>query len=108
MTKFFKEKLINTINNSGRKKTGEKIVSKFSKSFQKSTDKKFSQLLHLSLINTTSIFFINTQIIKRGNKKILKNTPIFLKTNQKRIKNSLNFFKQSTIKEKKKSLFIKH
>jgi len=104
---FLKDKTVNEFMKDGKKLTGEKILLKFVKSFQKQNRKNFKSLLQVALINVTPVFSINTQIIKKGKRKATKEVPVFLPTHFIRIRNSLKFFKQSAIKEKKVSSFYK-
>lgn len=104
---FLKDKTINLIMKRGKKTTGEKILLKFVKSFQKSNSKKFITLFQVSIINTTPVFSINTQVVKRGKRKATKDIPSFLSNHRSRISTSLNFLKQSVNKEKKNGHFYK-
>jgi ribosomal protein S7 len=104
---FLKNKTINVFMKSGKKKTVEKILLKFVKTFQKSNNKKFTALFHSAIINTTPVFSVNTQVVKRGKRKTTKDVPSFLSNHSTRISNSINFFKQSVIKDKKTAHFYK-
>ena len=102
---FLKDKTINEFMKNGKKLTGEKILLKFVKSFQKQNRKNFKSLLQVAIINITPVFSINTQIIKKGKRKSTNEVPVFLSNDLIRIRNSLKFFKQSAIKEKKASFY---
>ena len=104
---FLKDKTVNEFMRNGKKLTGEKILLKFVKSFQKQNRKNFKSLLQISIINITPVFSVNTQIIKKGKRKSTNEVPVFLSNHQVRIRNSLKLFKQSAIKEKKTSYFYK-
>jgi len=104
---FLKDKTINLIMTRGKKTTGEKILLKFVKSFQKSNKKKFITLFQSAIINTTPIFSVNTQVVKKGKRKSTKDVPSFLSSHNSRISTSLNFFKQSVVKDKKTGNFYK-
>nr|QYB23138.1 ribosomal protein S7 [Nitzschia traheaformis] len=98
---FLKNKITNIFMKSGKKKTVEKILLKFVKTSQKSNNKKFETLFHSAIINTTPVFSVNTQVLKKGKRKSTKDVPSFLSNDSVRIKNSINFFKESVVKEKK-------
>ena len=102
---FLKDKTVNEFMRNGKKLTGEKILIKFVKSFQKRNRKNFKSLLQVAIINVTPVFSINTQIIKKGKRKYINEVPVFLQNHSARIRNSLKFFKHSTLKEKKTSHF---
>lgn len=104
---FLKDKTVNEFMESGKKPTGEKILLKFVKSFQKQNRKNFKSLLQFAIINATPVFSVNTQVVKKGKKKAINEVPIFLSNHSIRIRNSLKFFKQSATKEKKTSHFYK-
>lgn len=104
---FLKNKTINIFMKSGKKKTVEKILLKFAKTFQKSNNKKFTTLFQSAIINTTPVFSVNTQVIKKGKRKATKNVPSFLSNNSVRVINSIHFFKESVVKEKKNGHFYK-
>jgi len=104
---FLKDKTINLIMKRGKKTTGEKILLKFVKNFQKSNNKKFIALFQASIMNTTPVFSVNTQVVKKGKRKATKDVPSFLSDHNSRISTSLNFLKQSVNKEKKTGHFYK-
>ena len=104
---FLKDKTVNEFMKNGKKLTGEKILLKFVKSFQKQNRKNFKSLLQVAIINATPVFSINTQIIKKGKRKVTNEVPVFLSNHSSRVRNSLKFFKQSVLKEKKNSSFYK-
>ena len=84
-----KNKIINTLMESGKKKTGEKILLKFLKLLQKSTDKNFKVLLQSAIIHSTSTFKLNEQSIKKGKRKAKKSlsqiNPLNRKNNNKKL-----------------------
>lgn len=73
-----KKKITNIIMKNGEKHTGEKILLKSSKLLQKLSKKKFKDLIQFSVINTTSAFKLNEQVIKKGKRKSKKITPSFI------------------------------
>ena len=90
---------------SGKKKTGEKILLKFVKAFQKLNNKKFISLFQLAIINVTSIFSLKTQVVKKGKRKVTKDVPSFFSDHSFRVSNSLNLLKRSVVKDKKTAYF---
>ena len=102
---FLKNKIINVFMKNGKKKTVEKIIVKFVKTFQKSSTKRFTTLFQSSIINATPVFSVNTQVIKRGKRKVTKDIPSFLSNNSIRVTTAMNFFKQSVAKDKKNGPF---
>ena len=79
---------------SGKKKTGEKIVLKFFKSLQKSTDKSCKVLLQSAIINSTPAFKLTEQSIKKGKRKAKKNIPSFIINDSLRIITALKLIKK--------------
>ena len=65
-----KTKIVNTLMISGKKKTGEKVLLKFAKLLQKSTNKNFKSLVQLAIVNSTPTFKLNEQILKKGKRTI--------------------------------------
>lgn len=104
-TLHLKHKIINTLMKSGRKKTGEKILLKFLKSLQKSTDKNFKVLLQSAIINSTSTFKLNEQSIKKGKRKATKNIPSFIISDSLRIITALKLIKKVSAKNKSSNYF---
>lgn len=104
---FLKSKTINNLMFNGKKTTGEKIILKFAKFAQKTSNKKFTTLLQSAIINSTPVFSVNTQIVKKGKKKVEKVVPSFLQNHSLRIKSSLLFLKNAAEKDKKVSSFYK-
>jgi len=113
--KFFKKnktfnlkvKMINTLMINGKKKTGEKILLKFAKLLYKSNTKSFKNLVHLAIINSTSTFKLNEQIIKKGKRKVIKSTPSFILNESIRIMTSLKFIKNAVVKNRNSICFYK-
>jgi ribosomal protein S7 len=95
-----KTKIINTLMVSGRKKTGEKILLKFAKRLQKSTDKNFKNLVQLAIINSTPAFKLNEQVVKKGKRKAVRISPSFIMKDSLRVMTSLKFIKNATTKNK--------
>ena len=104
-TLHLKHKIVNTLMKSGKKKTGEKILLKFLKSLQKSTDKNFKVLLQSAIINSTSTFKLNEQSIKKGKRKAKKNIPSFIISDSLRIITALKLIKKVSAKNKSSNYF---
>ena len=104
-TLHLKNKIVNTLMQSGKKKTGEKILLKFLKSLQKSTDKNFKVLLQSAIINSTSTFKLNEQSIKKGKRKAKKNIPSFIISDSLRIITALKLIKKVSAKNKRSNYF---
>nr|YP_009495559.1 ribosomal protein S7 [Nitzschia sp. (in: diatoms)]AWQ64289.1 ribosomal protein S7 [Nitzschia sp. (in: diatoms)] len=100
-----KSKIINTLMISGKKSTGEKIVLKFAKQFQKLSNKNFKNMVQLAIINSTPTFKLNEQIVKKGKRKAVKSTPIFITSDSLRIITSLKFIRNSALKNKNSTQF---
>lgn len=100
-----KTKIINTLMLSGKKTTGEKILLKFSKKLQKSTNKHFKNLVQLAIINSTSTFKLNEQIVKKGKRKAVRHIPSFITTDSLRLMISLKSIKRSATKNKNASQY---
>jgi len=100
-----KTKMINTLMLSGKKTTGEKILLKFSKKLQKSTNKHFKKIVQLAIINSTSTFKLNEQIVKKGKRKAVRHIPSFITTDSLRTMISLKSIKHSATKNKSSSQF---
>ena len=100
-----KNKIVNTLMKSGKKKTGEKILLKFLKSLQKSTDKNFKVLLQSAIINSTSAFKLNEQSIKKGKRKAKKNIPSFIISDSLRIITALKLVTRVSAKNKNSNSF---
>jgi small subunit ribosomal protein S7 len=93
-------KIVNTLMLSGKKSTGEKILLKFSKKLQKLNNKHFKKLVQLAIINSTSTFKLNEQIVKKGKRKVVRHIPSFITTDPLRIMISLKLIKRSATKNK--------
>jgi ribosomal protein S7 len=104
-TSYLRNKVVNTLMKSGRKKTGEKILLKFVKSLQKSTDKNSKVLLQLAIINSTSTFKLNEQSIKKGKRKAKKNIPAFIISDSLRITTALKLIVKVSAKNKNSNSF---
>ena len=102
-----KAKLSTTIMSSGRKKTGEKILLKSIKRLQKVTDKNMKTLIQQAIINTTSTFKLNEQVIKKGKRKAMRITPHFILNNSLRLMTSLKSLKTAAAKSQKATCFYK-
>lgn len=100
-----KAKLGNTLMVSGKKNTGEKILLKFAKRLQKSTDKNFKNLVQLAIINTTSTFKLNEQVVKKGKRKAVRVTPSFIISDSLRLTTALKFLRDAASKSQKAAYF---
>jgi len=97
---ILKNRIVNTFMKNGKKRTGEKILLKSSKLLQRSSRKNFQNLIQLSIINTTSAFKINEQVMKKGKRKSKKITPSFIVKDSSRIMTALKFIKNTVQKNK--------
>jgi ribosomal protein S7 len=95
-----KTKIINVIMVSGKKTTAEKVLLNFAKKLQKLSDKNFKKLVQLAIINSTPIFKLNEQIVKKGKRKAIKNSPSFITADAPRVMFSLKSIKYAVIKSK--------
>lgn len=95
----------NTLMIHGEKKTGEKIILKFAKRLQKTTNKNIKNIIQLSIINTTSTFKINEQVVKKGKRKSTRFNPSFLKNELLRIATTLKTLKSVVSKNQKAAYF---
>ena len=102
---ILKTKIINTLMLNGKKNTGEKILLKFVKKLQKSNGKDFKKLVQLAIINSTSTFKLNEQVVKKGKRKAVRYTPSFITTNSLRIMTSLKLIKYFATKNKSSNQF---
>jgi ribosomal protein S7 len=100
-----KTKIVNTLMISGKKKTGEKVLLKFAKLLQKSTNKNFKSLVQLAIVNSTPTFKLNEQVLKKGKRKAIKSTPSFITNDSLRIMTSLKFIKSAVAKNKSSVYF---
>jgi small subunit ribosomal protein S7 len=95
-----KAKIINVLMISGKKSTGEKILLKSVKKLQKLSTKHFKTLIQMAIINSTSTFKLNEQIVKKGKRKTVRSIPSFVATDQFRIMLSLKLIKDAARKGK--------
>ena len=100
--RIFKNKIVNVLMKNGKKHTSEKILLKSSKFLQKSSKKNFQSLVQLGIINTTSVFKLNEQVMKKGKRKSKKITPSFIIKDSLRVMTALKFIK-NTVQNKKNS-----
>jgi len=105
---ILKNQIVNIFMKNGKKQTGEKILLKSSKMLQKSSRKKFQNLVQLAIINTTSAFKINEQVMKKGKRKSKKITPSFIVKDSLRIMTALKFIKSTVQKNKSSTNFYKN
>mgnify|MGYP005693523617 CR=1 FL=1 len=106
-TIVLRNKIINVLMRNGKKYTGEKILLKSSKLLQKSSKKPFRNLVQLAVINTTSAFKLNEQVMKKGKRKSTKVTPSFIVKDSLRIMTALKYIKITVYKNKSSINFHK-
>ena len=99
---IFKNKIVNVFMKNGKKHTSEKILLKSSKLIQKLSKKNFKSLAQLAIVNTTSAFKLNEQVMKKGKRKSKKVTPSFIIKDSLRVMTALKFIK-NTVQKKKNS-----
>ena len=104
----FKNKIVNVFMKNGKKHTSEKILLKSSKFLQKSSKKSFQNIVQLAIINTTSAFKLNEQVMKKGKRKSKKVTPSFIIKDSLRIMTALKFFRNTVQKNKNSTSFYKN
>lgn len=106
-TKIFslKEKFINIIMVSGKKTSAEIILLNFAKKLQKSINKHSKKVTQLAIINSTSIFKLNEQIVKKGRRKTIKNNSSFIITDISRVLISFKSIKYVVMKKKESNPF---
>jgi len=104
----FKNKIVNVFMKNGKKHTSEKILLKSSKLLQKSSKKNFQNLVQLAIINTTSAFKLNEQVMKKGKRKSKKVTPLFIIKGSLRIMTALKFIRSTVQKNKSSTNFYKN
>jgi ribosomal protein S7 len=102
------KKLVNTLMNSGNKRTGEKILMKSLKLLQKLTAKKHINLIQLAVINATPTFKVNQQLLKKGKRKSKKDIPTFITNDSLRTMLSLKFIKAASSKSQSSAYFYEN
>jgi len=107
-TMVFKNKIVNVFMKNGKKHTSEKILLKSSKFLQKSSKKSFRNIVQLAIINTTSAFKLNEQVMKKGKRKSKKVTPSFIIKDSLRIMTALKFLRNTVQKNKNSTNFYKN
>ena len=100
-----KNKIVNVFMRNGKKHTGEKNLLKSSKLLQKSSRKNFQNLVQLAIINTTSAFKLNEQVMKKGKRKSKKVTPSFIIKDSLRVMTALKFVRNTVQKNKSSANF---
>ena len=100
-----KNQIVNSLMKNGKKHTGEKILLKFSKSLQKSTQKNFKTVFQLAVINLTPAFKLNEQTMKKGKRKSKKMTLSFITKDSLRVMNALKSIRNVVQKDKSSSSF---
>lgn len=104
---ILKDKIVNILMKNGKKHSGEKILLKSSKLLQKSSKKNFKNLVQLAIINTTSVFKLNEQVMKKGKRKSKKIIPSFIVKDSLRIMTALKYIKTTVSKTKSSTNFYK-
>lgn len=107
-TRNLKTRIINILMKSGKKNTGEKILLKFAKRLQKSSNKHFKNHVQVAIINSTPTFKVNEQIVKKGKRKTTRSVPSFIISDSLRIMNALKLFKRAVEKNKNSSRFYEN
>lgn len=102
---FLRNKIVSALMKSGKKKTGEKIVTQLLKSLQKSTDKDFKVVLQSAIINSASTFKLNEQSIKKGKRKATKYIPSFIISDSLRIVTTLKLVKKVSMQNRSSNNF---
>lgn len=105
---IFKNKIINVLMKNGKKHTGEKILLKSSKLIQKFSKKNFQNLVQFGIVNTTSAFKLNEQIMKKGKRKSKKVTPSFIIKDSLRVMTALKFIKNTVQKKSNSANFYEN
>nr|BBC77620.1 ribosomal protein S7 [Nitzschia sp. PL1-4] len=95
-----KSKIVNTLMLSGKKNTGEKILLRFAKQLQKSSNKNFKALVKLAIMNSTPAFKLNEQIVKKGKRKAVRTISSFITNDSLRVLTSLKLIKTTVTKNK--------
>jgi ribosomal protein S7 len=95
-----KTKIINVLMISGKKSTGEKILLKSVKKLQKLSTRHFKTLIQMAIVNSTSTFKLNEQVVKKGKRKTVRSVPSFVASDQYRIMLSLKLMKSAALKSK--------
>ena len=98
-TIVLKDKIVNVLMKNGGKHRSEKILLKSSKLLQKSSKKNFQSLMQLAIINATSTFKLNEQIVRKSKKKSKKITPSFILKNSLRTMTALKYIKTTVCKK---------
>lgn len=106
-TTILKNRIINIFMKNGKKRTSEKILLRSSKLLQKSSSKNFQNLVQLAIINTTSAFKINEQVMKKGKRKSKKVTPSFIVKDSLRIMTALKFIRNTVQRNKSSTSLYK-
>lgn len=105
--KTLKTKLLNTLMIHGKKNTTEKILLNTIKFICKSQDSNVENLFKLAFINSTPIFKLNEQLVKKGKRKIKKQIPFFLIDDTSRLSHGLKTIKSSSHKFRSSDPFFK-
>lgn len=100
-----KNKIVNVLMKNGKKRTGEKILVKAAKLLQKSTIKSSQNLFQLAIINSTPVFKLNEQVVKKGKRKAKRVIPSFIVKSSLRIMTALKFIRESVLRNRNRMSF---
>jgi ribosomal protein S7 len=106
-TIVLKNQIVNSFMKNGKKRTGEKILLKLSKSIQKSTQKNVQSLVQLVISNLAPAFKLNEQTMKKGKRKSKKIIPSFIIKDSLRVMTALKSIRNTTKKDKSSNHFYK-
>lgn len=106
-TLTLKNQIVNSFMQNGKKRTGEQILLKLSKTLQKSTSKNFQSLVHLAFINLVPAFKLSEQTMKKGKRKSKKIIPSFITKDSLRIMTALKSLRNIAQKDRSSDKFYK-
>lgn len=92
-----RDKVLNTIMISGKKRTAENILLRSFKYIQRTTHKNYVQLLQQAVVNATPTLKLDKQRIKKGKRKSVKEIPAFITNESLRTVASLKLIKKTTL-----------
>ena len=104
---LMKTKFLNTLMSHGKKNTSEKILLQSIKELYKNSPLHMKSLLKLAFINSTPVFKLNEQFVKKGKRKIRKQIPIFLTNDLTRLMQGFRMIKQTSTKTRSSEKFFK-
>lgn len=89
-----REKMANIFLINGNKKTTEKLILKSVKELQKRSNKKTSDILKKSFIDTAPFFRVNSQKMRKGKRKSVRDIPKFIENSTGRQAFAVKNFKK--------------